>query len=177
MGRNKALLEFEGESLIQRAVRRLGEVFPEVMIAGGNPGDYAGLGVPVIPDLIPGLGPLSGLHAGLVAARNPYCFLVACDMPHAEPAMAGFFIERWGGAEVVVPRVGGYLEPMHALYHRSCLSQIEVQLTQENVKIIAFYPRVSTVEVTEDELRPRFGSLERIFSNVNTPDDYQRLLW
>lgn len=177
MGRNKARLELGGETLIQRAVRRLAEGFPEVMIVGGNPGEYSDLGVPVIPDQVPDCGPLGGLHAGLKAARNPYCFLVACDMPFAQPAMAGFFLERGGGADVVVGRVGQHLEPMHALYHRNCLGEIEIQLGREDLKIIAFYPRVNTVEIPEVELRARFGELEPIFSNINTPADYRGLIY
>lgn len=176
MGENKALLEFEGESLIQRAVRRLGEVFSEVLIVGGGSGEYSGLGVPEVRDIFPGRGPLGGLHAGLRNSGHPYCFLVACDMPFAEPLMAGFFLEKAQGAEVVVPRVGGHYEPLHTLYHRDCLPEIEAQLAGGDVRIIGFYNRVKTTEIHEAELRDRFGALDRVFSNINTPDDYRRAL-
>src|ERR1043166_4342024 len=87
-GSNKALADFEGETLVGRAARRLGPLTNDLFLVANDPAPYAFLGLVVHPDDRPGHGPLSGLHAALLRARHEWTFLVACDMPHASPAVA-----------------------------------------------------------------------------------------
>lgn len=176
MGTNKAFLTYHGERLIERAIRRFSEQFSDVVIVANDVERYRGLGPRVVPDLIPGFGPLGGLHAALWAAQTPYVFLAACDMPFAEPAMAFVLRELGAGADVVVPRFDGIFETMHALYARAALPAIEADLRAGRGKMIGFYPRVKVRAVDEAELAPRFPDLARIFWNLNTPADYERLL-
>ena len=58
MGTDKASIEFAGATLLKRSVDVLSEVFMSVVISGG---DQPPVGVRVLPDLVPGLGPLGGL--------------------------------------------------------------------------------------------------------------------
>ena len=58
--------------------------------------------------------------------------------------------ERW---DAVVPVVGGYEEPLHALYHGRCLPAIVARLAQGQRRVISFMPDVRTRYVQEEELR------------------------
>lgn len=131
MGTDKALLVFEGEPLVVRAARLLGEVCGEVLIASGDGRRLPVDGCRQVADVVPDAGPLSGLVAGLEAARYPVVAVAAVDMPHLSPAVFRLLAERWaerwageaGGAgeageAAVVPTVGGLLQPLHALYAR-----------------------------------------------------------
>lgn len=176
MGTNKALLEYGGERLIDRAVRRFSDRFPEVLIVANDVESYRGLGPKVVPDLIPGFGPLGGLHAALTAAENPHVFLAACDMPFAEPAMAFMLRDLGAGADAAVPKFDDIFETMHALYAKTALPAIEADLRAGRGKMIGFYSRVTVRAVDETELTARFPDLARVFWNLNTPDDYRRLV-
>ncbi|MCS7011030.1 MAG: NTP transferase domain-containing protein [Anaerolineales bacterium] len=73
----------------------------------------------LVPDLLPGCCPLSGLHVGL-AASHPIVAVIACEMPFISAALletAARILVR-EGVDVIIPRSDRGLEPMHAAYRR-----------------------------------------------------------
>ena len=65
MGRDKALMEHEGRTLLARAVAVLRAVLDEVIIVGLQQQRSSVPGAPIVEDLRPGLGPVGGIHAAL----------------------------------------------------------------------------------------------------------------
>ncbi|HEY5911303.1 MAG TPA: molybdenum cofactor guanylyltransferase [Verrucomicrobiae bacterium] len=121
MGFDKAWLETGGEALIRRAVRIVRSAgVDEVFVSGRAGGDYSSLGCPVLFDLEPGLGPLSGIERGLHEARNSLLLVLAVDLP----GMRTEFLERLTGEcdrlTGAVPKLAGRLEPLAAIYPTRC---------------------------------------------------------
>ncbi len=118
MGTDKALLPFLGQPLVVRLLSRLAWIADEVIITSNQPENYRFLGLTPIPDLLPGLGALGGLHTALSAATHPYAAVVACDMPFASPEIFLYALAqlRERSADVVIPRTEAGMEPFHAVY-------------------------------------------------------------
>lgn len=178
MGTNKALLDFHGQPLIARLADRFTRWFSQVVVVTNTPELYAFLGLPMVGDRIPGLGPLGGLEAGLTASRFPHVFFCACDMPFVDEAFVRYLVGLAPDSDVVVPQVEGEYEPMHAVYGRSCLPAVTDLLDRRRLKLLNLYDPPRTVRtVTEPEIRP-FGDPARLFFNCNTPADLaQALAW
>jgi molybdopterin-guanine dinucleotide biosynthesis protein A len=172
-GRPKALLELGGRRIIERVLDAVAPVVDDVLIVTNTPALYAFLGVPMIPDAYPDHGSLGGIFSGLAAAPGEAAFTVACDMPFLHPAVARLVLGRAGQADVVVPRVGGQLETMHALYAKSCLPHIEARLRAGRLKIVELFEDVSVVEIPEGQVAG-LRAPEVVFMNVNTPEDLAR---
>jgi len=170
MGTNKAFLELDGQTLVERSLSVLQNTFVEVLISSNQPEFYP-YGVRIIPDIFPEMGPLSGLHACLQAASFDQCFFVACDMPFLQEDLIRFLAGLSEGYDVTVPRAAGGLNPLHAFYHKNCLPKIENNLKSGRLKIIDFYHKCNVRYVEEHELNG-FGDLAMIFSNVNTPEEW-----
>ncbi|AZR72873.1 hypothetical protein BBF96_05400 [Anoxybacter fermentans] len=69
-GRNKALIKFESEVLIERITKTLKEFFDRVYVVGSDKRTYSFLkGVKLIEDVIPDKGPLEGFISDLVILR------------------------------------------------------------------------------------------------------------
>src|ERR1700730_13173722 len=101
MRRDKASLPAGDGTLIEHLARRLARVVDETIVAGGS-GRPTFPGVRMVEDRYPGLGPLAGMHAGLSAARYPYVWVVGCDLPDVDPALADLFFGLAAGfAEVI----------------------------------------------------------------------------
>ena len=64
MGRDKALLEAGGASLIRHVADAAGTVAERVAVIAGEPDLYRFLGLPVIEDAVRGIGPLGGILFG-----------------------------------------------------------------------------------------------------------------
>src|SRR5512136_1448034 len=127
MGRDKGQLMLQGETLTARAVRTLSALTDDVILVTNTPEPFKGLSARLTGDVIPGGGALSGIHAGLTAARHEWTLVVACDMPFLNLELLRYMAGLATGpsAAAVVPRWQGELETLHTFYSRQCLAVIE----------------------------------------------------
>ncbi|WP_429886246.1 formate dehydrogenase accessory sulfurtransferase FdhD [Geoalkalibacter halelectricus] len=171
MGCDKSLLPVEGARFIDHIYRRLAALFDEVIIVTNSPSLYQDLPCRKVPDIYYAKGALAGIHSGLCHARHERIFAVACDMPflNAE-VIQGLCLQADQGA-VVVPQSPRGPEPLHALYHKSCLPAIEAVLDAGRRRIVAFFPEVQVHEVPLAELTLHDPD-GRSFRNINTPEEY-----
>ena len=174
-GRPKALLELGGQRIIERVVEAVAPAVSNLIIVTNTPELYAFLGLSMVADVYPDRGSLGGIYSGLKAAAGDAAFTVACDMPFLHPEVVRLVVERAESGDVVIPRVGGQLETLHAAYAKSCLPHIEERLVAGRLKIVEFFERVRVVEIPEAEIA-RFRDPAIVFMNVNTPDELERAL-
>jgi molybdopterin-guanine dinucleotide biosynthesis protein A len=177
LGRDKAFETVDGQSLLQRVVTRLGSFSSEIIIVtakgksfpqfGHNPGFR------VVADAYPGRGALVGLATGLAVSKAHYNLAVACDMPFLNQTLLRYMLGLKDGFDLVVPRVGGYVEPLHAVYARSCLAPMERLLEQGKMQINALFELVK-VRYVESEEMERFDPRRLSFFNVNTSADLEK---
>ena len=152
---------------------KLKKVFKEILISGGDEEIGARLGLRVVPDLIQGWGPLSGIHATLLAARSRKCLVVPCDMPFLNADLARIMADLSDGYDVTVPQHGDYLQPLFAVYDKNCIPAVEEALRNGRHKVVDFYPRVRVKYVSETLLRAA-ADIDTVFFNVNTPLDLEK---
>ncbi|HVO83434.1 MAG TPA: molybdenum cofactor guanylyltransferase [Syntrophobacteria bacterium] len=169
-GRNKSMERFQGERLIERQVRTLRSLFPEVMIVTNRPELYLDLDVTIVQDIIPGMGPLGGIYTGLLFAQGGSIFVTAVDMPFIQPAVIRRMLEVFPGHDVVIPRLGDYLEPLHGMYSPRCLTSVKRMLDREELQVVRFFPSVKAAYLDEEEIR-RLDPEGLSFFNINTPGD------
>lgn len=188
MGRPKALLPVppDGTPLIAHVVQRLITLpWARVIVVANDPEPLAQAQLPpatlFVPDAYPKTGALGGIATGLQQVEG-WAIVVACDLPLVSAALFVHLAQRAAetvnGADrwdAVVPTVGGYAEPLHALYHRRCLPAIEAQLAQGQRRVISFLDDVRACTVTEDELRTVDPHLHS-FINTNTPAEWDAAL-
>ncbi len=174
MGRDKALLPFDGRPLIAHILARLSGLAEQVLITTNQPQALAFLGVPCYADRHPGQGALGGLYTALYHATTPWVAVVACDMPFASPEL---FRRAWARlqaspqAAAAVPRTANGWEPFHGVYRRAaCLPALASALQAGERQVQAWLARISAlaVEVSPEE--------ETALWNLNTPADYRRAL-
>jgi len=174
MGSNKALLTVEGAPLIEKIYRTMARLFREVILVTNTPEEYAFLPCPMVADQYFGVGPLAGLHAGLLAGTGDRIFMTACDTPFLNPDVVRMICSVVGEHDAVVPLSRGGKEPLQALYRRGCMATVEQALVQGDWKLLNLLDRVRTRYVTLEELAAIPGA-ELSFCNVNTPEEYERL--
>jgi molybdopterin-guanine dinucleotide biosynthesis protein A len=172
MGRNKALLPFRGKPLIRHQLDLLLPLFSEILLSANDPKPYSGLGLRVVPDLFAEPCSLSGIHALLKAVTAPRVFVVACDLPFLNPALIRRLLEVPGDFDVIVPESDQGLEPLHAIYSRSCIPAIELAAANANWKVSGFYEGlwVDWLPISDGDWLVNGRSP---FTNANTPDDWK----
>jgi len=174
MGINKALIEMNGERLIDRAVRLFREIFPALILVTNDPLLYLDQDLIIVTDIVPGRGPLMGIYTALFFASDDV-FVAACDMPFLNGDLIRYMVSQAGEADIVVPRPGAGYEPLHAVYSRRCLKPAGAALARGERKVVSFYKGLR-VKVIEGEALAPFGDPGRLFMNINTPEEREGLL-
>ena len=143
--------------------------------AGSRTGDRAGL--PHVPDLLAGRGPLGGIQTALHQAGDAACTLiVACDLPFVARPFLAFLLARAleaDAADVVVPRSGDRLHPLCATYNRRVREAVDRRVASGALAVQALFDDVR-VDVIAPEVVATFDPEGVMFWNVNTPDEYER---
>jgi molybdopterin-guanine dinucleotide biosynthesis protein A len=158
--------------LIEHVLTALRTVFQKTIIVTNDPASYVKYDAKVVTDAVEKQGPLTGIYSGLLHSQDDYNFVVACDMPFLNPVLIAYMAGLAEGYDIVVPNVAGYIEPLHALYHRRLLPIIEERLRRDARQIRGIYSETRVRYVTEAEL-DRHDPERRSFKNLNTPEEYK----
>jgi molybdopterin-guanine dinucleotide biosynthesis protein A len=172
MGTDKAFLKVAGVPLIEHVLRSMKDVFQDIIIVTNVPQRYAAYGVKMVSDAIAVRGPLTGIYSGLLQSSDEYNFVVACDMPYLNSRLISYIAGLAAGNDIVVPSIGGLLEPLHAIYRRQLITVIENEIRQDRKQIRGIFGRAKVRYVTEDEI-DRFDPERKSFKNLNTPEEYE----
>lgn len=181
-GRDKALVEFDGEPLIARLCRVLQAATDAPVRIIGDAGKYGHIGVECVADRWPGEGPLGGIITALDANSdsidsNSWSLMIGCDMPFMTVDWLQHLAARTvlSNAEVVVPRSDYGLEPLCASWRASAAPTL-TRAFEKGVRRVTDAMQNMTSEVLDATEWKRFDKFDRLFWNMNTPADYEEAI-
>jgi len=177
LGRNKLLEKVGGKTLLSRVLDTLRSLEGDIIIVTGAkqplPPGSTGPRVTVVTDVFPDGGPLGGIYTGLAASDSFHNLVVACDMPFLNLPSLEYMLKNSDGFDVVIPRLNGFIEPLHAVYSRNCLPYIEREIESGRRNIRSFFPLVKVRYIESEEI-DRFDPEGLSFFNINTEDDLKK---
>lgn len=179
-GKQKALLPFSGELLIERQIRMLCGLCEEIIVVTNQPTLYLPVvdrSIRIITDYYPGKGPLSGMHAALALSRNQDVWIVGCDMPFisADAALAMRELKAAAKCDAVIPVINGRSHPLHGIYSKGCADAISALLLSGESRVSELMRMIYWQEAAEAHFEEKHIGLEFV-TNVNTPEEYQAAL-
>ncbi len=179
MGRDKALLPWEGKTLLEHAVGQLEIVSNRVIVVASKADQYNLPGVRVVGDRFPDSGPLGGIITGLQETNEPnqFHYVLACDMPQVQfrlfSLLRGFATSE-RGLQAVIPEAQGRIHPLCAVYVGSAEPILRQRFESGERAVHQALKYLRVLLVTEDQLKRVDPDLTS-FINVNAPEDLARL--
>lgn len=167
MRRNKALLIIDDVPVIERVVRVIPTQTGCIKIVTNSPAEYSFLGLPMIGDVHRNVGPIAGIHAGLLDSGSEASFFLACDLPFISTATIEMVCNRYSNQNALAIRIERGPEPLCAIYSRTCLSVIEIQIKKKQVSLHGLLSAVKAEFVELTNARALF--------NLNTPGDLREI--
>ncbi len=181
MGRDKASLLVDGETLLQHSVRALAAVADEIVVvhAPGTPRRALDAPCPVreVDDPVAGEGPLVGIATGLREARAPLAVVVGVDMPFLEPALLRLLVTRLreeraaSGARWVLPIADGRRQPLCSAFARDALDVLDAHIEAGDRAPMAVGADLRVALLSEEDWRAADPD-GRSFVDVDTPEDF-----
>lgn len=169
-GSDKSLYVFNGKPMISHAYDAIKPVFEEVFIIATAGEKFSFLEAKIIPDIIPGLGPIGGIYTALQTLTADRIFVFPCDMPYLNTGFIRFMTEIPDIYDIIVPEVNGYYQPLHAIYSKNCSAGIKRQIDLEDYRISGFYEGHTIRAVGESEIGFYDDPLS-MFRNINFRED------
>jgi molybdenum cofactor guanylyltransferase len=164
MQRDKALLSRNGMPLIVFVAQQLSGIASPISILG-SPDRYGHLGFPVIADRRQNCGPMAGIEAALLSAQaTDWNLIVACDLASVSTEHLRMLVAAPGGAAVALSDARGQIQPLCALYSRSCLPEVQRRLDAGDYRMMSLFDALegSVIPIADDLV------------NVNTPEEWAR---
>lgn len=180
IGRDKALIKIGDFTAIEIVYQNLKPIFSEVIIIANEPQKFSFLNVKVYEDIFKDIGPLAGIHSGLVHSSNQYNFVISCDMVLMKKEIIDFIVSYKTDKPIVVPKVHEILQPMCAVYSKSCISIIE-KMIQESLgfnkpNLNSPYRLIEKLDAEIIDMEKYFSNFPDAFLSMNDDADYKKVL-
>lgn len=173
----KPLRLLKGRTLLRHSKDLVAPLADEVLIASGARELELPDGVKSVPDTpgFEGQGPLSGILAGLDAARNDRVIVLACDLPNLPTALLERLLATLADdCACCWCEHSGHPEPLAAAMLRTPARQaVRNALANGAYKVVPCWRSMTHRVLSEDDLA-EFAPLSRAFANINTLEDLER---
>jgi molybdopterin-guanine dinucleotide biosynthesis protein A len=170
MGRDKAFLEFEGRTLLERQIILAREIgAKEIFIAGRPDANYAGFDCLILNDKFQNAGPLAGIERALDSASTTHLLVLAVDLPGLHLNFLRRLLSACRENLGAIPRIASQIEPLAAVYSATAKPLAEKLLQDRNHRVTSFAEQCAEsnlaqfVSCNENE--------RELFANWNSPED------
>lgn len=165
-GSDKALLQYNGQSLIEFIAGQLKTIADDIVLCGKNPEEFNFPGIKVVPDMVPGLGPLMGIATSLKHVEHDICFITGCDIPIINIQLVEHMFKLSEHCDIVIPKnANGNLEPLFAVYRKSLLTPALKIIHAGGRRIVEL---IQNMRVMYVDFNPGLW-----FKNINTIADFK----
>jgi len=170
-GRAKGLLPTATGSILERLLQQLAVAgIEDAVIVANDPGQYAGLGRPILSDLRSPIGPLGGIEAALRHAGSAYDSVVVmpCDLPNitADEISALLAANAADPAQIVMAFTADGDHPLCAVVPQSALEHVVAAIERGELSVVRLWRALGASRVP-------IADASRL-QNINTPDDLAR---
>ena len=164
MGQDKAMLEWQGQPMLDHMVELLSTAAGRVRIIGRD----------ALPDRIPGCGPLGGILTALETTETHKNLIVAVDLPLLTTGFLQMFRAKWARStrHILACKIGSDY-PLCIGIDRELLPAIAERVDARKLALHQLIEE-SDAEILQEEAIGTAGFSSSIFHNINTPEDWGR---
>jgi molybdopterin-guanine dinucleotide biosynthesis protein A len=188
MGADKALLPLTGKPLVLHALDLLRQAGLPAFIAGARSSlePFA----QVVPDIHPGLGPLTGICAALAILEAQKAVFLSVDQPLLPASLLTWLLHHATitGAPITVTSLNGFTQTFPAVIDRAALPALNTELKAGRGGCFSAFQAAAAalncpISILPAEILAQSGHVShpaglpvsRWFLNANTPADLRRI--
>lgn len=176
LGHDKITEKVGNVTLLEKAISRIDSLSKDIVIVTAEERSFKEFAdnnkVKTVADIFPGRGSLGGIYTGLKKSETFYNLVIAADMPFLNGELLAYMTEVAEGFDFVIPKIGTFFEPLHAIYSKNCVTPIETMIRKTRRVIIELFDFVKVRYVEAEEI-DRFDPEHLSFFNINTVEDLE----
>lgn len=170
MGSEKGLVVFNDKTFVEHIIHAVRPLSDSIHLVTSNDA-YETYGYPLIPDVVPGKGPVGGIYSALRHSSSSWNLILSCDVPliTTEVLKKHLFKEEQK-KPITFLSDGSKDSPLIGLYSRRLLGHFEQAIRKKYLKLIDLISLLPHDAVVVDQ--EETATLQ----NINSQKDLNRLL-
>ncbi len=172
-GSDKAFAIWQEKTLLEWTIENASHLTEDIFILAKDSEKYTAFGYPVITDYYSVSTPLNGIMS-IIPFVDDWLLLLACDIPFFDYRVLDLLWKNRDSEKAVVVRVKGKYQPFLGLYPVAVLHFWEEAFARADYHLQRIIERMPRIVFEEEELFEHNLKLSS-FSNINTPDDLERV--
>lgn len=174
----KSFVKINGVAVIEKNISLLKMMCNEAFISTNSPELYFRQQVNMFGDIFPAMGPMSGIHASLLNAKNENLLITACDMPFLNENILSFICKKHLEVtesipyDATIPIYNKKRQPLCGIYRKTALPFLEKNLLEGKNSMSLFLMEIKTNFINEAEIK-EIDPYGNSFVNINTIEDYE----
>lgn len=183
MGLNKSFLKIGEMTLIERTAELMKSLFARVLLITNSPEEYKFLDLEIFEDVYKNVGPLAGIHSGLVHSVTENNFVISCDMPLIDKGVIDFVINYKTDKPITITKADGFIQQLCGLYSKKVLPEIVRLIEEDSIKTNSDQQEKCECKVLQlvQNLNAEIIDIaieyekyeEGMFLNMNRPGDFE----
>ncbi len=162
---DKGLKLFHQQELVLYSIQLAQKFCTQISISTNNK-KYSRFMLPLIPDIFPEKGPMSGIYSSLKNSKTDWNLIIPCDTPFLEIELILKLQTKLDTYQIVVPQLNtGRIQPLIGFYHKDVLPLIEEHLIHNRLKMLGLLDKAKTHYLNLPE------RMKTNFTNLNTLED------
>ncbi len=166
MGRDKALLDFGGISLVRYQYERLQALFEKVYISTKE--DKFDFKADLIYDTGDTYSPAVALQSVLQTLESEAVFVLSVDAPFVDGDIIYTLYSQLGSRDLAVAKTQGGMQPLCGIYTKKVLPLLAQMIQKDNHRL-GFLIKAANSKIVPFEQ-------EELFLNCNHPHEYEKAL-
>jgi molybdopterin-guanine dinucleotide biosynthesis protein A len=169
LGFDKGFLQYEGQTLTERALKVLG-LFCNKLIISSNKPEYEKFGVERVADILEQNGPMMGIYSSLMASPNKHNLVLPVDNVFVEASYYEYLISKLDKNLAALPFIDSqYFEPLIGYYNKNIVHDMKKMIYQNNLKLPDL---LEGIDVLKLPVQVDFqGYNEKYFKSINYTED------
>jgi molybdenum cofactor guanylyltransferase len=176
-GRGKTLITLDDQIMIKRVYSVIKSICDETIFVTSNNRveelSKLNIDAKIYIDTFTDKAAMGGVYTGLIYANYDYSLVVGGDMPFLNSRLLNYIREVAEGFDAAVPRIGNFIEPLHAAYSKNCLEKLHELIFEGNLSLALLIKSVNTRYVFENEIDIYDPDHLSVF-NINTQSDLEK---
>ena len=181
MGLKKSFLKIGEQTMIERTADLMKSLFGRVLLITNTPDEYKFLGLEIFEDVYKNVGPLAGIHSGLIHSLTEKNFIISCDMPFVDGGIIDFIISYKTDKQITITKADGFIQQLCGLYSKQVIPGI-VNIIEEGKAETNDHKkcRCKVLQLVENlnaeiiEIATEYDKYQEwMFLNMNRPEDFE----
>ena len=170
MGRDKALLKYDGKSFLEHCADTLAPVCDEVLISANH--SYPDIGLKVVYDIYDNKGPIGGIYAGMQIAVHDNIICLSVDSPLVTSQFLQWMLDAQTGTKSLFVKENDLYHPLIAIYRKGDENALLNSIQNNELRMSSLIEKLNHTHINAEDFPDYHPSL---LKNINTREEYNKI--